>query len=50
MTTLAHAGHWLADMLYVLPLLVMVALVVAGRLRERRAARRSRGRTPQAGG
>jgi len=48
--TLAHVGHWLVDMLYVLPLLVMAALVVAGRLRERRAARQRRGRAPEAGG
>jgi hypothetical protein len=37
--TFAHAGHWLVDMLYVAPLIVMGGLLVAGRLRERRAAR-----------
>ena len=50
MTPPAHVGHWLADMLYVLPLLVMAALLLAGRLRERREARRRRGRAPEAGG
>jgi hypothetical protein len=48
-TSFAHVGHWLADMLYVLPLLVIAALLVVGRLRERRESRRA-GRTPQAPG
>jgi hypothetical protein len=43
----AHVGHWLADMLFVLPLLVLGALLLAGRLRERRASRR---REPEAPG
>jgi hypothetical protein len=34
---LAHAGHVLVDMLYALPLLVMVGLLVIGKLRERRS-------------
>ena len=52
MTVLAHVGHWLADMLYVAPLLVMGALLLAGRLRERRGGRRrqANGQTPPAGG
>jgi hypothetical protein len=33
---LAHAGHVLLDMLYALPLLVMVILLLVGRVRERR--------------
>jgi hypothetical protein len=32
----AHAGHILLDLLYALPLLVMVVLLVVGKLRERR--------------
>jgi hypothetical protein len=32
----AHAGHVLVDMLYALPLLVMVALLLVGRYREKR--------------
>jgi cytochrome c oxidase assembly factor CtaG len=39
MTTVAHVGHWLVDLIYVLPLLVMGLLLLAGRVRERRAAR-----------
>ena len=37
MIVLAHAGHVLVDLLYALPLLVMVALLLIGKLRERRA-------------
>ena len=36
MTPLAHAGHVLVDLLYAVPLLVMVGLLLAGKLRERR--------------
>jgi hypothetical protein len=32
----AHAGHVLLDLLYALPLLVMVVLLVIGKMRERR--------------
>ncbi len=38
---IAHAGHWLAQLAYLAPLLVLVGMLVAGRLRERRARRRS---------
>ena len=39
---LAHAGHWLAQVAYLLPLVLLVGLLVASRLRERRE-RRGRG-------
>jgi hypothetical protein len=39
MTPFAHAGHVLVDMLYALPLVVMVALLLVGKMRERRARR-----------
>jgi hypothetical protein len=44
----AHVGHWLVDLLYVAPLIVMAGLLLAGRLREKRAGRdrRSRGFPP----
>jgi hypothetical protein len=35
-TVFAHAGHVLVDMLYAVPLLVMVGLLLVGKLRERR--------------
>ena len=34
--TLAHVGHWLVDLLYAAPLLIMVAVLLGGRLRDRR--------------
>jgi hypothetical protein len=34
--TLAHVGHWLVDLLYAAPLLIMVAVLLVGRLRDRR--------------
>jgi uncharacterized membrane protein YtjA (UPF0391 family) len=36
MTLFAHAGHWLAQIAYLAPLVLLVALLIAGRLRERR--------------
>lgn len=40
MIPFAHAGHIIVDLLYAAPLLVMIALLVVGKLRERRAQRR----------
>jgi hypothetical protein len=37
MSPIAHAGHVLVDLLYALPLFIMVGVLLAGRLRERRA-------------
>jgi hypothetical protein len=34
---LAHAGHVLVDMLYALPLVIMVGVLLVGRMREKRA-------------
>jgi hypothetical protein len=34
---LAHAGHVIVDMLYALPLVIMIGLLVVGRMREKRA-------------
>ena len=36
MIVLAHAGHVLVDLLYALPLVVMVGFLLVGKLRERR--------------
>ena len=36
MTLIAHAGHVLVDMLYALPLVVMIGFLLVGKLRERR--------------
>ncbi len=34
--TPAHVGHWLVDLLYAAPLLVMVGVLMVARLRDRR--------------
>jgi uncharacterized membrane protein YtjA (UPF0391 family) len=39
MTTFAHAGHWLAQIAYLAPLVLLVGLLIAGRIRERRDRR-----------
>jgi hypothetical protein len=36
-TLYAHAGHVLVDMLYALPLVIMVGLLLVGKMREKRA-------------
>ena len=36
--TLAHAGHWLLNLLYVLPLAAVIGLIVRDRIRQRRRA------------
>ena len=36
MIELAHVGHWVADLLYVAPLVVMGAVLVVARVRDRR--------------
>ncbi len=38
MLLLAHAGHWLVQLIYVVPLAVLVGVIVAGRMRDRREA------------
>jgi len=35
---LAHAGHWLPQLIYLVPLLVLIGVIVAGRIRDRREA------------
>ena len=36
MLLLAHAGHWLVQLIYLVPLAVLVGVIVAGRIRDRR--------------
>jgi hypothetical protein len=38
----AHAGHWLVQLLYALPLVVMFGFLAAGRIRQRREERASK--------
>jgi len=39
MLVVAHAGHWLAQLLYVAPLLIFVVILVRAKLQERRQGR-----------
>jgi len=39
---LAHTGHWLVSLAYLLPLVVLAGIVLAGRLSDRRSERRGR--------
>jgi membrane protein DedA with SNARE-associated domain len=41
---LAHAGHWLASLLYLVPVLVVVGALVWQSWRDRRRSRRSAAR------
>ena len=49
MTTFAHAGHWLAQIAYLAPLVLLVFLLVAGRVRERRERSRNNTNAHQTG-
>jgi uncharacterized membrane protein YtjA (UPF0391 family) len=40
MAVFAHAGHWLAQIAYLAPLVLLVVMIVVGRVRERRARQR----------
>jgi hypothetical protein len=37
---IAHAGHWLVQLVYLVPLAVLVGVIVAGRIRDKREAAR----------
>jgi cytochrome c oxidase assembly factor CtaG len=41
-TVFAHAGHWLPQLLYLAPLVVLVVAILVGRARDRREARTDR--------
>ena len=38
MLVFAHAGHWLVQLIYLVPLAVLVGVILAGRIRDRREA------------
>lgn len=46
MIVLAHAGHWLVQLIYVVPLAVLVGVIVVGRIRDRREAAHEQVREP----
>jgi hypothetical protein len=43
MILFAHAGHWLVQLIYLVPLAVLVGVIVAGRIRDRREERAGSG-------
>jgi hypothetical protein len=38
MLVLAHAGHWLPQLIYLVPLAVLVGVILTARVRDRRDA------------
>ena len=38
MLVLAHAGHWLVQLIYLVPLVVLVGVILVGRRRDKREA------------
>ena len=36
MIVFAHAGHWAVQLIYLVPLFVLVGVIAAGRIRDRR--------------
>jgi hypothetical protein len=45
---IAHAGHWLVNVLYVVPLIVVVAMLAISSVRDRRAEAAEGAPTPPA--
>jgi uncharacterized membrane protein len=43
---IAHAGHWISSLLYLVPLLVVVGMLTAASVRDRRAAAAESAGTP----
>jgi len=39
MVVIAHAGHWLVQLVYLVPLAVLVGVILWGRRNERRESR-----------
>lgn len=46
MICFAHAGHWLVQVAYLLPLVVLVVILAVGKVRERREARELKRQPP----
>ena len=46
MLLFAHAGHWLVQLVYLVPLAVLVGVILAGKLRERREGGSPRSHPP----
>ncbi len=48
MTPLAHAGHWLVQLLYVAPLVIVIGVLGYQALKDRRALKREAGEAQRA--
>jgi hypothetical protein len=48
MILFAHAGHWLVQLIYLVPLAVLVGVILAGRIRDRREAAHEQVSEPEA--
>ena len=46
MLVVAHAGHWLVQLIYLVPLVVLIGVIIAGRRRDRREAAHEQVRAP----
>jgi hypothetical protein len=49
MILFAHAGHWLVQLIYLVPLAVLVGVILAGRIRDRRDRAHEEVREPDGG-
>jgi hypothetical protein len=47
MLVFAHAGHWLVQLIYLVPLAVLVTVIMVGRARDRREEARKAKDAPQ---
>jgi hypothetical protein len=43
MLVFAHAGHWLPQLIYLVPLMVLIGVIISGRIRDRREAAQEAG-------
>jgi hypothetical protein len=47
MLLFAHAGHWLVQLIYLVPLAVLVGVILVGRARDRREEANEQVREPE---
>ena len=47
MVLFAHAGHWLPQLIYLVPLAVLVGVILVGRARDRREETNEQVREPE---
>lgn len=47
MLLFAHAGHWLVQLIYLVPLAVLIGVILVGRARDRREGAHEQVRDPE---